>query len=1188
MLQRDTHVSASDNSNSTTYTLYVKNKTYNGWDGNSIGFEGSASIVSNVSTSINEAWNKFGTGSADGVYLGGFVSGSNVGGVVLNENGKIFSGSLQEFRYYSVDLSESIFNDFVMNPESIEGVNLTGSLSSFDVLNFRAPLGNEMESIFTASYSSSYSESMVSMHPAITGAADLLITGSFVNPSGNVTSSTYDILYYENTTTKTYSKTNTEVYFLDQPAIGIRNRISNKIEIDNAQDYGTTLSSLRSIQQDYQISRSYTEDINNLEVAFSPQDEVNDDIIQTFGFGVVADALADPRFVSSSDDYYPKLRKTAEDYFEKYTKGNVYDYLRLIKYFDNSIFKAIKNYVPARTSVSTGIVIKQHLLERNRVKPPQLSEVTTIARYASGSVDNISWNQPLNYENLELTSSIGVGGITGSTGGSPEQFNYSGSPVFGQLPITQSWDNNIPTELGLTTIVENKEREFYDGEYSGSEKAATTQSLFNNPFKIFSPTETTYNIQVTESGFYDYQTVGSGGIPMVISKSAAGVYPSIDQLQSESANIGSETGSIIHMCPHPSSSAIWYITAIVLAKDAYWDDGTGSGSQYSGTWPTLFLDHFEGQNTVYPYWARNGVYYSGVDSFIVTPYFRFSLPSPTTGSYNTGSDVYSGNLPWSEIYPMGLGFLHSGGILNGRWWSRFKAGAVSNAFPVLLNGLNAATFTTSSFNAENPNPIVTLFIGASHGKDAEFVVNVSSSTSLEIGNPIFVSSGGAGFVHSQTITIPSASLGATSGGGTDLIITLDTGSFDNTNSSVPLKTGLLQNFTTNSFNLPGVTPGTYPQNPINPTFKVPAPSLSGANGETSTGIGTTSGYGGTFNIDYDGSVNPNTIRSLSVATNGEGYADGDVLLLPTQSLGATSGGGTDLLITLSLDIYDVAISSSGLAGRPIVGSDSNFGFDNYTHFKSGLKYLSPASTAANALNNASSSVMSVNLQATSIWQSESADLGQQWQAHSIIVSQIDLNGNYNFPTLNNNPSFSLTLTDNNTTPTSSQNVLDKNAYILETLNYNRASGSFKFLFGFNNLQNIKASTQVTRVDDTNPLVISFNPYIDPSTINFQNSDYYATLNNFNDNRQNSFIMNLEYENGITTPSNLDLIISGTAEHTQTPDSNYTMRKVIRPRYDGVKLQSADYNFYTDGDISYGKTAAIDSNPIYFAHFKSSK
>ena len=46
MLQRNQHVGASKNGEDTTYTLYAKNKIYNGNDGNSIGFEGSASISS--------------------------------------------------------------------------------------------------------------------------------------------------------------------------------------------------------------------------------------------------------------------------------------------------------------------------------------------------------------------------------------------------------------------------------------------------------------------------------------------------------------------------------------------------------------------------------------------------------------------------------------------------------------------------------------------------------------------------------------------------------------------------------------------------------------------------------------------------------------------------------------------------------------------------------------------------------------------------------------------------------------------------------------------------------------------------------------------------------------------------------------------------------------------------------------
>jgi hypothetical protein len=482
MLQRDTHVSASDNSNATTYTLYAKNNIYNGWDGNQIGFEGSASIVSNVSTSINEAWNKFGSSEYDTSIGLGADSRVEVGSTLIQQNTNFpFSGSFQEFRYYSAQLPETVFNDYVMNPESIEGVSITGPSSSFSLLNFRAALGNELESTFISPALGGGVSEYVPIHPSIVGSTNGVGTGGiFTTQSfyrGGTPVSIYYIDYPSASAILPYSTTNTEVYFLDQPAAGVRNRISNKIKIDDGQDFGNTLSSLRSIQQNYQISRSYTEDINSLEVSFSPQDEINDDIIQTFGFGVISDVLADPRFLSSSDDYYPGLRSIAKEYFEKYSQGNIYDYLRLIKYFDNSIFKAIKNYVPARTSVSTGIVIKQHLLERNRRRPVQLSEVTKIAVTPSGG-----FNTPIVRENLELTSSIDKisGSFSGGTGGVVEKFNYTGSLEFGQLPNTQSWENNIPTVLGLTTITEDSQKEFYDGEYSGSTITATTQSLLND------------------------------------------------------------------------------------------------------------------------------------------------------------------------------------------------------------------------------------------------------------------------------------------------------------------------------------------------------------------------------------------------------------------------------------------------------------------------------------------------------------------------------------------------------------------------------------------------------------------------------------------------------------------------------------------------------------------------------------
>ena len=485
MLQRNQHVSASDNSNATTYTLYAKNKIYNGADGDMIGFEGSASIVSNVSTSINEAWNKFGTTSDDGIYLGGFVEGANVGGVILNEQGKIFSGSLQEFRYYSNDIPEATFNDFVMNPRSIEGNSITGVESSFDIVNFRAPLGNELEAIFTSSISSAHTDTFTSVHPAVSGKASNIITGSFINPSTSVTSSDYSLIYYDNNTAQNFSEAIRETYFLDQPAVGIRNRISNKIQVRDSQSYGTVLSSQRSLEQEYEINEDFTENINSLEVAFSPQDDINDDIIDSFGYGVIADALADPRNLSQSLDYYPELRETAEDYFKKYSKGNIYDYIRLIKYIDNSLFKAIKNYVPARTSVTTGIVIKQHMLERNRYRQPSIS-----------------------FSDLEITGGLEIDPIDGGTGGSVEKFNYSGSPEFGQTLVTQSYNNTFDTVVGLQTIVEDTQKEFYDGEYSGSEFVATTQSLFNNPYKIsYSEEEKPYPTSSIEFSNSDYNAL---------------------------------------------------------------------------------------------------------------------------------------------------------------------------------------------------------------------------------------------------------------------------------------------------------------------------------------------------------------------------------------------------------------------------------------------------------------------------------------------------------------------------------------------------------------------------------------------------------------------------------------------------------------------------------------------------------
>jgi hypothetical protein len=457
------------------YQIASANKIYNGKDGTKIGFTGSIKHNAISGSWVNSTTSSFGLGRT-------FNS-------VTYPN---FSGSLQEVRYWTLcfnndsNINEGVWDNHVMDPLSIETGYLTESLSPTENLVFRTREGEDLSLI---SGSQGNLTVLTSIHPKVTGS--FLLTSSFAD------NSSYNLI------TSSISN-NSEIQFLNQPNLGIKNRVSDKIKDYNNVAYGEVLSSYRSIQQNYEASQSFTDSTNLLEVAFSPQDEINDDITHEFGFtNKITDQLADPRNLSSSLDYYDGLRDIALKYFEKYIKADPTDYFRLIKFIDNSLFKAIKNYVPARTSVSTGIVVKQHLLERNRVKPPQVSANTKLAvTPETGSTIHTGFqtgfNSPLMFENISLSGSIAsqprnyitgspVQVFSGGTGGSLEKFNSidfspygpSGSgPVkmFG-FEITQSFSESISTLSGSIYKTRDQQFEFYNGEFSGSSIVVTTQSL---------------------------------------------------------------------------------------------------------------------------------------------------------------------------------------------------------------------------------------------------------------------------------------------------------------------------------------------------------------------------------------------------------------------------------------------------------------------------------------------------------------------------------------------------------------------------------------------------------------------------------------------------------------------------------------------------------------------------------------
>jgi hypothetical protein len=321
----------------TSASLYAANRI-----GNQIGFSGSDSITHN--------WQYWA-----GTQISYFPSASAL--QVLGNYYQPLTGALQEVRYWDSPLEESQFYNYVMNPYSTEG-NYTNATP--EDLIFRADLGTELNT-----------GSRTSIHPKVTGSwsptasfqdgtSTFYLTGSFIE--------------------------NVEQLYLNQTPGGIKNQVTDKIQIvPNIMPEGSTLSPYRSIQQTAFPSGS-DPSINYLEVAFSPTDQVNYDITSQIGFFTLGDYIGDPRQISESGYSYPRLDQLRDQYFEKYISSyDVVDFVRLIKFFDNSLFKMIEDFTPARTSLSSGVVIKQNLLERNRQRPAQVSSAVTMSTYFTGS-----------------------------------------------------------------------------------------------------------------------------------------------------------------------------------------------------------------------------------------------------------------------------------------------------------------------------------------------------------------------------------------------------------------------------------------------------------------------------------------------------------------------------------------------------------------------------------------------------------------------------------------------------------------------------------------------------------------------------------------------------------------------------------------------------------------------------------
>jgi hypothetical protein len=241
---------------------------------------------------------------------------------------------LQELRGWSISLSESILNTHTLNPESYVG-NTTND--AYDNLIFRFPLGNDLYTNFGN------------------------VTGSQPNLNSNY------FLYFNGTWQPSDYVYFTEQYYT-QPAVGgysVPN--TDKIRIESQTLATNRLQLAKSVVYNNPTS-SRTNDIHLTQVGFSPQDQINNDIIAQLGTTYNLDQIiGDPRY--SDLNYYPGLETLQEDYFEKYVSPyNYKDFIQLIETYHKSLFRYLETYIPGRANNASGVVIKPHILERSKTR----------------------------------------------------------------------------------------------------------------------------------------------------------------------------------------------------------------------------------------------------------------------------------------------------------------------------------------------------------------------------------------------------------------------------------------------------------------------------------------------------------------------------------------------------------------------------------------------------------------------------------------------------------------------------------------------------------------------------------------------------------------------------------------------------------------------------------------------------
>lgn len=335
-----------------------------------------------------------------------------------------FTGSIQEFRYWANQLNETAFDNHVTSPLAH---NFSYATGSFDNLSMRLPLGSDLH--YSQFLTSSYIHSIHPNQNVTQFANNMSIGGCYYDYS----LSGYDYVsnfyinhgYFESYNVSMSFEPIVEEYALDWPDMSGNRSISNKIRIDDNVLYGTLDTNRSRELSAYDL---YPLDTPRLGVYFSPTNEVDENIAEYMGGVNIDDYIGDYNNIFENE--YSGLTHIKNYYFKHYlNQYGVIDYIRLVQYFDQSMWQQIKRMAPARAALDTGLVIEPHMLNRSKI--------------------NVLKGRP-SVSDLQLTASINCDNIANLTG----SYIYTTASIDCTVDVTSDVsyneiDNNFSAEIDV-------------------------------------------------------------------------------------------------------------------------------------------------------------------------------------------------------------------------------------------------------------------------------------------------------------------------------------------------------------------------------------------------------------------------------------------------------------------------------------------------------------------------------------------------------------------------------------------------------------------------------------------------------------------------------------------------------------------------------------------------------------------